>query len=169
MKGISRLGWTAYVVALLVILADQGSKYWVLEVFQLPLRPSTQVAGPLSLTMVWNQGVSFGLLWANHDIVRWALAAFSIAVSVMLAVWVRRAERPLMAWALAFIMGGALGNVIDRIRFGAVADFIDVSALGFFPWVFNVADAAINIGIGLLLIDMLTTERRQKRAKQAAS
>ena len=69
-----------------------------------------------------------------------------------------------MAWALAFIMGGALGNVIDRIRFGAVADFLDVSALGFFPWVFNIADAAINVGIGLLLIDMLLTERKQKRA-----
>ena len=164
MRGVSRLGWTAYVLALLIIVADQASKYWILEVFQLPLRPSTHVAGPLSLTMVWNQGVSFGLLWADHGFVRWALAAFSIGVSILLAAWVRRAERPLMAWALAFIMGGALGNVIDRIRFGAVADFLDVSALGFFPWVFNIADAAINVGIGLLLIDMLLTERKQKRA-----
>jgi signal peptidase II len=168
MKAVNRLGWTAYAVALLIIALDQASKYWILEVFQLPLRPSTPVAGPLSLTMVWNQGVSFGLLWADHDFVRWALAAFSLGVSILLAVWVRRATRPLMALSLAFIMGGALGNVIDRIRFGAVADFIDVSALGFFPWVFNVADAAINVGIVLLLIDMLLTERRQKREKAAA-
>lgn len=166
MKAISRLGWTAYLVAILIIVADQASKYWILEVFKLPLRPSTPVVGPLSLTMVWNQGVSFGLLWANHDFIRWALAAFSIGVSILLAVWVRRATRPLMAFALAFIMGGALGNVIDRIRFGAVADFLDVSALGF-PWIFNVADAAINVGIGLLLIDMLLTERKAKQAKAA--
>lgn len=168
MKAVSRLGWTAYVLALLIVVADQASKYWILEVFQLPLRPSTPLIGPVSLTMVWNRGVSFGLLWADHGLVRWALAAFSIGVSLMLAYWVRRAERPLMALALAFIMGGAVGNVIDRIRFGAVADFIDVTRLGFFPWVFNVADAAINVGIALLLIDMLKTERRQKQAKAAA-
>jgi signal peptidase II len=167
MKGVSRLGWAAYAVALLVIVADQASKYWILEVFRLPLRPSTELFGPFNLTMVWNRGVSFGLLWADHGFIRWALTAFSIGVAIMLAVWVRRAERPLMASALAFIMGGALGNVIDRIRFGAVADFIDVSRLGFFPWVFNVADAAINVGIGLLLIDMLKTERKQKQAAAA--
>jgi signal peptidase II len=167
MKAVSRLGWTAYLLALVIIAADQASKYWILEVFQLPLRPSTEVFGPLSLTMVWNRGVSFGLLWADHGLVRWGLSAFSVGVSILLAVWVRRAERPLMAWALAFIMGGALGNAIDRIRFGAVADFIDVSRLGFFPWVFNLADAAINVGIALLLADMLLTERRQKRAKAA--
>ena len=167
MRAVTRLGWLAYLLAVLIIVADQASKYWILEVFQLPLRPSHQVFGPFSLTMVWNRGVSFGLLWADHGFMRWALTAFSIGVAVLLAVWVRRAERPLMAWALAFIMGGALGNVIDRIRFGAVADFIDVSRLGFFPWVFNVADAAINVGIALLLIDMLKTERKQKQAAAA--
>ena len=164
MRGVSRLGWTAYVLALLIIVADQASKYWILEVFQLPLRPSTHVAGPLSLTMVWNEGVSFGLLRAEQDLTRWALVVFSLAVAAFLAVWARKIEKPLLAIAVGLVMGGAVGNAIDRIRFGAVADFLDVSALGFFPWVFNIADAAINVGIGLLLIDMLLTERKQKRA-----
>ncbi|WP_334161716.1 signal peptidase II [Phenylobacterium sp.] len=156
---VTKLGWTAYAIAAVSVLLDQLSKYWILYVFELPARGSVPVAGPLSLTMVWNQGVSFGLLRADQDLTRWALAAFAIGVSVVLALWVRKAGRPILAYALGLIMGGAIGNVIDRIRFGAVADFIDVSAL-YFPWVFNVADAAINIGIALLLIDMIRGEKR---------
>ena len=156
MRGVSRLGWTAYVVALLVIVADQASKYWILEVFQLPLRPSTELFGPFSLTMVWNRGVSFGLLWADHGFIRWALTAFSIGVAVLLAVWVRRAERPLMAWALAFIMGGAVGNVIDRVAYGHVVDFLDFhwAGIGHFP-AFNIADVAITLGAILFIFDEL--------------
>lgn len=156
---VTKLGWTAYAIAAVAVLLDQLSKYWILYVFELPARGSVPLAGPLNLTMVWNQGVSFGLLRADQDIMRWALAAFAIGVSVVLALWVRKAGRPILAYALGLIMGGAIGNVIDRIRFGAVADFIDVSAL-YFPWVFNIADAAINIGIALLLIDMIRGEKR---------
>jgi signal peptidase II len=156
---VTKLGWTAYAIAAVAVLLDQLSKYWILYVFELPAKGSVPVAGPLNLTMVWNQGVSFGLLRADQDITRWALAAFAIVVSVVLALWVRKAGRPILAYALGLIMGGAVGNVIDRIRFGAVADFIDVSAL-YFPWVFNIADAAINIGIALLLIDMIRGEKR---------
>lgn len=156
---VTKLGGLAYALAALTVVLDQASKWWILEAFQLPAKGSVPVAGPLNLTMVWNQGVSFGLLRADQDLTRWALAAFAIAVSVVLALWVRKAGRPILAYALGLIMGGAIGNVIDRIRFGAVADFIDVSAL-YFPWVFNIADAAINIGIALLLIDMIRGEKR---------
>jgi signal peptidase II len=116
------------------------------------------VAGPLHLTMVWNKGVSFGLLRAEQDVTRWALAAFSIIVAMFLAVWVRKSTRKLTAVALGLVMGGAIGNVIDRIRFGAVADFLDFSRL-YFPWIFNIADAAITIGIVILLLDMLLQEK----------
>jgi signal peptidase II len=161
---VTRLGWTAYALAALTVVLDQASKFWILEVFQLPAKGSVPVAGPLSFTMVWNQGVSFGLLRADQDLTRWALALFAIGVSVVLAVWVRNAGRAILACALGLIMGGAIGNVIDRIRFGAVADFIDVSPL-YFPWIFNVADAAINIGIVLLLIDMIRGEKRATSAR----
>jgi signal peptidase II len=153
----------AYVLAIAIIVVDQASKYWILNLLDLPARAHVAVAGPFNLTMVWNRGVSFGLLWANHEFARWGLAVFSIGVSILLAGWVRKAERPLMAVSLALIMGGAIGNVVDRIRFGAVADFLDFSSL-FFPWIFNVADAAITTGILLLLLDMVRSERKPAAA-----
>ena len=158
MKAVTKLGWTAYALAVFVIVADQLSKHWILFVYDLPARFSVPIAGPFSLTMVWNRGVSFGLFRADADLIRWMLAAFSIIVAVVLAVWVRRAERPFMAVGLGLVIGGALGNVIDRIRFGAVADFLDFQRLGFFPWVFNVADSAITIGVVFLLLDSMRKE-----------
>jgi signal peptidase II len=154
----TKLGWSAYGLAALVIALDQAVKHWVLAVLDLPQRATMAVAGPLHLTMVWNQGVSFGLLRAEHDVVRWALVAFSLIVAVMLANWARRAERPLSAAGLGLVIGGALGNAIDRARFGAVVDFVDVSRL-MFPWVFNVADSAITVGVILLLLDSMRRER----------
>jgi signal peptidase II len=158
MKAVTKLGWTAYALAVFVIVADQLSKHWILFVYDLPARFSVPIAGPFSLTMVWNRGVSFGLFRADADLIRWMLAAFSIIVAIVLTVWVRRAERPFMAVGLGLVIGGALGNVIDRIRFGAVADFLDFQRLGFFPWVFNVADSAITIGVVFLLLDSMRKE-----------
>lgn len=158
MKAVTKLGWTAYALALFVIIADQLSKHWILFVYDLPSRFSVPIAGPFSLTMVWNRGVSFGLFRADADLVRWLLSAFSIIVAIVLAVWARKTERPFMAVGLGLVIGGAIGNVIDRIRFGAVADFLDFQRLGFFPWVFNVADSAITIGVVFLLLDSMRKE-----------
>ena len=143
----------AYALAAFVIVADQLSKHWILFVYDLPSRFSVPIAGPFSLTMVWNRGVSFGLFRADADLVRWILTLFSICVAVALAIWVRKAHRPLLGVGLGLVIGGAIGNVIDRIRFGAVVDFLDFQRLGFFPWVFNVADSAITIGVVFLLLD----------------
>ena len=158
---MTRLGRMALILAAMVIAADQAVKAWILYGLKLPLLVTQHVFGPLSLTMVWNSGVSFGFLQAQHDVVRWLLAAFSIVVAALLIGWVRKAERPLFALAVGLVLGGAIGNVIDRIRLGAVADFMDVSRL-YFPWVFNVADSAISIGIGLLLLDMLIQDNRER-------
>ena len=166
MSRISRLGWLAYATALVVIAADQLSKAWILGPFDLPARGAVDVLPILRLTMVWNRGVSFGLLNGHGDVGRWALVAFETAVAIALAVWARRNERPILALALGLVMGGALGNVIDRARFGAVADFIDVTALHF-PWVFNLADSAINVGVALLLWDALTTAKPTATSKRA--
>ena len=163
MKRLSKLGAFAYLLAAGVVVLDQITKYWILNVLDLPLRSTVPVAGPFHLTFVWNRGVSFGLLRADLDLTRWALAAFSIIVSLFLAVWVRKAHRRLMALALGLVMGGAIGNVVDRIRFGAVADFLDFSRL-WFPWIFNVADSAITCGIALLLLDMLLQDREKAPA-----
>jgi signal peptidase II len=164
MSGITKLGGAALLLAAVIVVADQAVKYWILNVLGLQEGQSIAVLGPIHLTGVWNQGVSFGFLQARHDLVRWLLAAFSLIVAVVLAGWVRTTERPLFAIAVGMVIGGAIGNVIDRIRFGAVTDFIDASKL-FFPWIFNVADSAISIGICLLLVDMLRQDGRERAAK----
>ena len=166
MRGATRLGALAYALAALVVALDQASKYWIVEVFQLPMKGSVPLAGPFHLTMVMNKGVSFGLLRADVDLTRWALAAFSVIVAIFLAVWVRNTPRRLTALSLGLVIGGAVGNVVDRIRFGAVVDFLDLSRI-YFPWIFNVADSAITCGIILLLIDMMLQERRPAAAQDA--
>lgn len=151
------------ILAAIVFVADQISKWIVLG----PMRfspPECLAAGvncrfielsPLfDLRMVWNRGVSFGLLRADEPLARWGLVLLSFAISAFFLWWLRTAERRVTAVSLGLVIGGALGNVIDRIRFGAVADFLDFSGL-WFPWVFNVADAAISVGAVLLAIDML--------------
>ncbi len=106
------------------------------------------------LQMVWNRGVSFGLLRADSDVTRWGLVVMSLVISGVFLWWLRTAERRITAISLGLVIGGALGNVIDRIRFGAVADFFDFSGMGF-VWVFNVADAAITVGAIILAVDMI--------------
>ena len=159
MSRISRQGWMAYAIAAGVVLLDQVTKHWILAVVRLPERASLEVFGPLQFTRIWNEGVSFGLLQASHDLVRWGLVVFSLGVAVLLAVWARGAARLLPAAGLGLVIGGAIGNAIDRARFGAVVDFIDVQRIGFFPWIFNVADSGITVGVILLLLDSLRRER----------
>jgi len=151
--------WWGLLAALLVLLADQGSKWWVLEVLNLPERRQVPVLPVLSLTMVWNQGVTFGLLNGFGDWGAWLLAGIALAVVVVLGVWLRRAENGLVAVALGAIAGGAIGNVIDRLRFGAVVDFLHAHAFGWSWYVFNVADAAIVCGVAVLVLDGLRPRR----------
>ena len=158
---VTRSGLLAFGLALGIIVLDQASKYVILNVVDLPSRGTIPLLPVLNLTMVWNPGVSFGLLKAGGPAGRLALAAFAGVVVLSLAWWARSVRRPLAALALGFVMGGAVGNnLIDRIRFGRVVDFIDVSGIGFFPWVFNVADIAINIGVALLILDSLRSPPR---------
>lgn len=158
---IPRIAYAAYGFALLVIVLDQLTKVWVIQGLDLPEVRQIVVWDPVfSLTWVRNFGVSFGLF--GDGSARWLLTAFSIGVSAFLAVWATRTDRRLLISAIGLVMGGALGNVIDRIRFGYVVDFLDVSGLGF-PWVFNIADAAINVGVALLILDTLLSERAARR------
>ncbi len=154
---------TAYMIAVGIILADQASKRYVIEGMHLPVVGRIDLGGPIDLTMVWNRGVSFGLFRADADLMRWVLAAFSAIVAILLIVWARKQSRGLTLTALGLVIGGAVGNLIDRVRFGAVVDFIDASGL-YFPWVFNVADAAITIGVVLLLIDSARSDRLSRPA-----
>ncbi len=163
---ISPNGWLAYGVALGAMVIDQLSKFWILYGFDLPEKFSVPVIPRLfRLTMVWNPGVSFGLLRADNPAGRILLSLFAAAVVIGIGWWVRKAERRLTAVALGLVMGGALGNnLIDRIRLGHVADFLDFSGTGFFPWVFNVADSCITIGVALLLLETFIAKPAPKAA-----
>ena len=157
-RGSPRMAAAALALAVVVIVVDQLVKLWAVGALGWEQGSSIPLAGPLRLTMVHNTGVSYGLFRASADWMRWALVVFSIGVAGMLAVWARRADRWLMALGLGLVIGGALGNAIDRARLGWGIDFIDVSQLHF-PWVFNVADSAITVGVILLLLDSVRKDR----------
>jgi signal peptidase II len=158
---IPRIAWAAYAFAAAVIVLDQITKAWILYGLHLREVGQIRVLEPIfNLTFVLNRGVSFGLL-TGGETGRWLLTVFSIVVAGLLAFWATRADRRLLITAIGLIMGGALGNVIDRIRFGGVVDFLDFSGL-YFPWVFNVADSAISIGVVLLIADSFLSERTGK-------
>ncbi len=152
-----------FALAGVVVLLDQLTKHWILRVVDLDAGgPGSriEVLDPwFNLTMVWNRGVSFGLFAADSLFQRALLIGFSLGVATFIAVWLTRAERRLQAVSFGLIIGGALGNVIDRLAYGAVADFLDFSGLHF-PYVFNVADASITIGVACLILDAFVSERR---------
>lgn len=145
--------------AVIIAMLDQASKYWIVEILRLPARGKIELSGIFDLTFVQNYGASFGML-AGGMVSRVFLSVLVSGVAIGLAIWLGRLHRPVAAAGVAFIIGGALGNLYDRIAYGYVVDFLDFSGL-YFPWVFNVADTAINIGVALLLFDAWNT-REQK-------
>jgi lipoprotein signal peptidase len=145
-------------LAIAVLAADQLSKYAILHVLDLPERGIIQVLPPLlDFAMTWNHGVTFGLLQAGRGIGQVILAAVAVAVVAGLLLWLRRAETLATSLALGAIAGGALGNVVDRARFGMVVDFVHVHWGLFdpFPFVFNLGDSAIVLGVFTLLLESL--------------
>ena len=142
-----------------VLVADQASKYWILNGLDLPALGSIALLPVLNFTMVWNHGVTFGMFNGLGRTGPLLLTLVAVVVVALLLAWMRRARTRLVAGALGAIAGGAIGNVIDRLRFGAVVDFIHVHAFGWSWYVFNVADAAIVCGVGVLLLDSLLDRR----------
>jgi signal peptidase II len=144
---------TGLLAAVLVLLADQASKWAILSVLHLRMGDQITLGPILNLALVKNSGVTFGLLTGFGEWGHLLLAGLAMCVVAALGVWLRRAESGLSAIALGAIGGGAIGNVIDRLRFGWVVDFIDAH-LGTWHWyVFNIADAAIVCGVAALVID----------------
>ncbi len=145
--------------ALIVAVADQLSKLWILDLFA--GRPAAIEVTPFfNLVLTWNRGMSFGLF--NSDSTANAVVFTVIAAAIVtgLVLWLRRAEHTLLALAIGMVIGGAIGNVVDRVSRGAVVDFLDFHLAGWHFYVFNLADAAISVGVGLMLIDSLLVQRR---------
>ncbi len=147
-----------------ILALDQLTKYILLYIVGMPHRPPIEVLPFFNLVMVWNPGISFGMLQGvPHG--QYLLSALAIVISLFLLNWMRKAEHPLQIIALSLIIGGALGNVVDRILYGAVADFFDFHAFGYHWPAFNIADSTIVIGTALLMIYLLFYE--EKTAKRA--
>lgn len=142
--------------AALVVVLDQLTKWAILTWLDRVIA----VTPFFNLVVVWNRGVSFGMLDSGSALSPWLLSGLALVVAALLLVWLRRVDHPLTAAGLGLIIGGAIGNVIDRVRFGAVIDFLDFHALGWHWPAFNVADSAICVGAALLLVDGLLMPRR---------
>lgn len=151
-------------LAVLVLILDQASKFFIVDYVMRPPR-IIPVTDWFDLVMVWNEGVSFGL-FGDGMLGPYVLSGLALAIAVVMGVWLRRAETGWLGWGLGLVIGGAVGNAIDRLHWGAVADFVSVSVpfipLRLFnPWpAFNVADAAITIGVLLVLADGLFAPRK---------
>ncbi len=154
----ARLG---VVLALLTLALDQASKLYLLFGYDLPVREPLVLAPFLELIVVWNRGISYGLFEQESELGRWILLAVMIAAAVGLSVWMMRAASRLLAASLGLIVGGAVGNAIDRVAYGAVFDFVQLQAAGYSWYVFNIADVAIVAGVGGLLYDSLVLDRRR--------
>ncbi|GAB4172937.1 MAG: signal peptidase II [Thalassobaculales bacterium] len=145
-------------LAAAVIAADLATKLVAYDMLFSPPRQIV-VTGFLNLTPVWNRGVSFGLLANDSPYGPYLLSGFALAVCAVIWWWLGRAENRVVALGLGAVLGGAAGNVIDRLRFGAVVDFIDVHVAGWHWPAFNLADAAISLGVAALLADGLFARR----------
>jgi len=138
-------------IAAVALIADQASKAWMLYVYDIGAKGVVTVTPFFDLVLVWNRGVSYGLLPQDSDLGRWALILFAFAAAFALVIWLARVTSPLAAAAMGLVIGGAVGNAIDRILYGAVADFFSFHAYGYQWYIFNIADVAIVAGvIGLL-------------------
>ena len=158
------LTWAGLITALVTLAADQASKLYLLFVYDLGARGLVPLLPGFDLVLTWNTGISYGLLQQDSDLGRWLLLAFKLAAVAILWVWLARAGSRLTAVALGLIIGGALGNAIDRGLYGAVADFVffHIEAWRFRWYVFNLADAAIVAGVIGLLYDSLVPGRAAK-------
>ncbi len=146
-------------IAIVVLLADQVHKWWMLSVYGIATKGRVTVTPFLDLVLVWNKGISYGLFAQESSAGRIGLTSATAVVIGILFIWLYRAKKVLVAVALGFIIGGATGNVIDRIYFGAVADFFSFHAFGYYWYVFNLADVAIVAGVALLLYDSFLGEQ----------
>jgi signal peptidase II len=159
----SGLGLAATLAALLL---DQAVKLWLLFVYDLAEQGAVAVTPFFDLVLVWNKGVSYGLFWQESAVGQWVLLGLKVTAVVLLWVWMTRVDTKWSAVSLGLIIGGAIGNAIDRIAYGAVADFahfhITTTSWTFSWYVFNLADTAIVVGVAGLLYESLFGDRAVK-------
>jgi signal peptidase II len=165
---MDRIGVVA-LVAVAVFVLDQVTKYLVVIWMDLRERGEIDVWPPyLVFRMAWNDGINFGLFGNGSEVTRWVLVALALVISGWVWVWIRREKAGVWAQVAAGVLiGGAIGNVIDRVQYGAVADFLNMSCCGIEnPFVFNVADIAVFVGaVGLVIFTGSDSGKGQPKTK----
>lgn len=150
--------------ALLVVIGDQMTKLWIVHDVMAPPKV-IEVTSFFNIVMVWNRGASFGLFGTESPSTQYMLVGVAAVICLVLLLWLRKAKTAWLAVGLGAVIGGAIGNVIDRLRYGAVADFLDFHAAGYHWPAFNVADMAITVGVAMLLLDGLIGKRADHKFK----
>jgi len=165
-----RKSTVGYLVALVVFLLEQLTKWLVLGPLDLRTVRQIEILPIFRLTYTENPGISLGLLQATSDVMRWILVFATSLVAVGVAYWIRREKQRGDQIALGMVLGGAIGNILDRVRHGYVVDFADLHFGEFRPFfIFNVADAAISIGVVILLLRaFLIRDERPKESVEHA-
>lgn len=161
----ARYGWHRFwglMAGLIILLLDQASKYWILYIYHLPEKISVPVLSWFNLTMVWNRAVTFGMFGGLGKLAPWIFSFLALITVVILIYVVVTTSRLCVAIAAGLIAGGAVGNVADRLRLGAVVDFIHLHAYGWNWFVFNVADMAIDVGVALWILDRIFLDRQAR-------
>jgi signal peptidase II len=160
---VTALGLTAAVVT---CAADQASKLWLLKVYDLDSKGAVKIAPYVDFVLTWNTGISYGWFQQEGPFGQWALLAVKVIAVALLWIWLARSGSRPQALALGLIIGGAVGNAIDRLAYGAVADFVllhlETAAWRFNWYVFNLADVAIVAGVAVLLYESIRGERAPK-------
>jgi len=152
---------TGLLIALVIFAIDQASKWAILsEIMIPPDHMVIEITSFFNLALVWNYGISFGIFAGQRQPV--LLIVMATAIVSVLLVWLYRNTSPLVTWALGLVIGGAIGNIVDRLRFGAVVDFLDFHIGGYHWPAFNVADSSIFIGVVLLCVSSMVGERENK-------
>lgn len=157
-KNIRNIRILSLSIALVALVLDQASKYFLIPMVQ-------NADGPITLTpffnlvMVWNHGISFGMFSGHGQRAVWPLIIMALGIVGVLLRWLWRETSRHVAAGIGLVIGGALANVVDRVRFGAVADFFDVHAMGYHWPAFNIADSAICIGVAILVWDSIFMKR----------
>jgi signal peptidase II len=148
---------TGALAALVTLVLDQASKYWLLNVLDIANRGTVRVTPFFDLMLAWNIGISFGWLQNDSPAAQLGLMLVKAAAVIALGIWMARSRTVLATVALGLIIGGAIGNAIDRIVYGAVVDFalfhIEIAGKPYYWYVFNLADTAIVAGVAALLYD----------------
>ena len=141
------------IAAFMAFLIDRINKWWFIDIYELPSKGVVEIWPIFDVVMVWNRGVSFSFLEATSDFGRWALVALNVIIVGVLIYWLKGAKTKWVAISIGLVIGGALGNIYDRVKFGAVADFFQFHWDSWYFAVFNVADSFIFVGAVLLIIN----------------